>query len=916
MTTDTSPSEPNKSWLANWIAFVQSHARATVVTGVVLAVVSLVYTAAKLGFKTDRTDLVSASAEFKRNLDAVTEEFGSDADIIVAVEGSDRTQMISAIETLARDISSYPGHFEKLCYRLKVDKLRAKGLYQLSLDDLKKIEDRIESMGPLLAGTWHWMTVENVLRTARFRLSNLNPQRPIDDKGRQVLESTTKLVESLESYLAQGSVYRSPWQTIFAENSGTSIEKIPDYFFSEDGRIAFLRVIPKTDPTTFTSNGQSIDIIREILHRVEPAYPKLTFGLTGLPILEHDEMLAAQSASTRSLLLSIFGVCLMFMVGFRAFRHPLFAVGSLVMSGCWTMGWVTLTIGHLNILSVSFLVTLVGLGIDYGILWLTRYETNLALGKQDREAGEETARNAGPPILVGALTTALAFYATMLTDFLGLKELGWIAGSGTVLCTIAAMSILPAMLTLWGRRPEVTRIKLTDHLPMFPWLAPHASWVVAGALLLIAWTGWHAKSLWFDYNLLNLQSHGLPAVDWEMRLIEKTGTSAWYALSIADSPDEARRRKKEFEKLSTTGRVIEVASMIPEHQAEKRPIIELIGQSLTRLPTKDRQPNLPAPQLAAIRDLLLELSRNGFRVHAADRQVVDQLAASASSMARVLEGVDPAEAARKLAVYERHWLSDLIAQLWELKSVSNPEPVTLADLPTELVERYHGKSGKWLVQIFAKASVWDVEPLTQFRAEIASVDPNATGKPISTLHSLEQMIDGYKRSTWMAAIIILLAVWLDFRSLCDTLLSCIPLLIGVVMMFGIMGWLDIPLNPANLIALPLILGVGIDCGVHVVHAYREQSGPFELRRQLFRGLSLTGGTTIASFASLMIAQHRGMISIGQVLTIGIASCSVSAIFVLPAVLRLLPERNPATTLSDATASLRLELPSTVEKQVA
>lgn len=895
-------------WLERWIGFVQANARRVLVVAATLALVSLGYAAARLGFKTDRLDLVSSRAPFKRDLEACEWEFRGDADIIFLVEGTDRSQVIAAIETLARDLAACPTHFEKVCHRLVLDKLLAKGLYQLPLEDLRKIHSGVQSMGPLLVGTWQWLSVENVLVATRLAVNNVAPSQALDPKSRDLLASTTRLIESLATYLRDESVYRSPWKDLFQETGKGAFAEAPEYFFGADGRMAFLRAQPVACPGRAPGSAEPVRVARAIVERVQRAFPRLKLGMTGLPVLEHDEMLAANQDSARACGLSLIAVTLIFVVGFRSLRRPLYAIVALVLSGCWTMGWITLTVGHLNLLSVSFLVTLIGLGIDYSIVWLSRHEIELGAGRTPAEAGLATARGVGPGIVTGCLTTALAFYATLVTDFLGLKELGWIAGGGILFCLLGALTVLPALLVVMERGHSSKFVRLPVALPAFPWLDPHPAWVLGVASVGIALAVGALRHVSFDYNLLNLQSHGLAAVEWEKRLIQDTGTSAWYALSVADTPEEARGRKERFQELPTVGRVVEIASMIPAGQAEKEPVVRQIGNLLTKLPKAAELPDPLPPNPDGVRDLLLGMAHGTRGCHPDDRILVGHVGDACQRLVRAFERFAPRERARLLGQFERAWICDLLDRLWSLRSVANPEPVTIADLPSVLVERYHGRTGKWLVQVFAKQSVWDYGPMVQFREEVTSVDPRATGKPISTLHSLEQMTDGYRRGALVAVLVIFVAVYWDLRRLSDTLLAAVPLSLGSVVTLGAMGWLGIPLNPANLIAFPLILGIGIDGGVHVMHEYRARVGRYFVSRDLFRALSLCGLTSIAGFASLILAQHRGMASIGQVLSLGIAACSASALVVLPAILRLLPEKESAA-LAD-TPTMLLELPST------
>lgn len=872
--------------LQRWVHLVQSYPKATLGVCMGVAVLSILYSLFSLDFKTSRTDLVHPSQASAQDWKRYASQFGEESDIIVVVAGADQPTIIAALKTIARDVSAYPQLFEKLCYRIDAERLRAKGLYQLDLAQLQEIRKRLETFSPLLVGAWDWMSVDNVLRATRFRIASISLEDPLDQESYLALENSVRLVESLESFISDGRVYRSPWQSLLKQRASELSEQTPEYFFSPDGKMAILRVAPIRDATEFAGLREPIAVIRQIADRVQAAFPSVQVGLTGLPVLEDDEMQLAKSASGKSMMISVVGVALLFVVAFRAWKHPIYAMTTLGVSACWTMGWVTLTVGHLSVLSVSFIVTLIGLGIDYSILWISRYESDRARGIGEPEANLTTACAIGPGIVVGAATTALAFFTTMTTELLGMREMGWIAGSGVLFCLLGTFTVLPAMLALEKKGERKVQRGTRDAQPMAPWLYRRAVAVVCVFAVALGWLATSVGKVYFDYNLLNLQPRGLASVEWEDRLIRETGTSGWYALSIANSAEEARRMRDGFEQLDMVGRVVEIASLIPADQPEKYPIVQKIHELASKAPSVENAPVLPQPKIENLSQQLDELARTSLPSEPGNRILVRRLANSAAKARDTLASLSATELKRRVAEYERLWLNDLLEQLNRVKEVSGPEPVTVDDLPVALRERFYNSQGKWLLQVFAKESIWDLPPLLHFYEQVSSVDAHATGKPISTMHALLQMTNGLKRSAMLALLVIVAAVWFDTRSLKLTVLALIPLVVGVVAMVGLMGWFNIPVNPANMIAFPLILGIGVDFGVHVVHDYRAGNRPYTLPWRLGRALSMTSLTTIIGFSSLLIARHYGMMSIGLVLTIGVSACTICALFLLPALLYL------------------------------
>jgi uncharacterized membrane protein YdfJ with MMPL/SSD domain len=247
---------------------------------------------------------------------------------------------------------------------------------------------------------------------------------------------------------------------------------------------------------------------------------------------------------------------------------------------------------------------------------------------------------------------------------------------------------------------------------------------------------------------------------------------------------------------------------------------------------------------------------------------------------------------------------DLAGDLHRLRDVATPQPITLADLPNALRERYVGRNGKWLLQVFGKDCLWDFEPLEHFVHQIRTVDREATGKPFATVEGLKAMKNGFQWAGFYAFCAIVVVLVLDFRSPRRTLIALAPLALGLTFAVGVLGLFGLPLNPANMIALPLVLGVGVDNGVHVLHDFlaRKSEGQNLLSRAIGRGVLVKALTTMIGFGTLMISSQRGLAGLGFILTLGVGCCMLTALVFLPALLRVLgrrPETATAVPLAEA-----------------
>ena len=500
----------------------------------------------------------------------------------------------------------------------------------------------------------------------------------------------------------------------------------------------------------------------------------MEIGLTGLPILEDDEMQSATSSGVWAASLEVVGVMLVFFVGFRAMRHPMLIQLALVVAGGWTLGMVAITVGRLNILSTTFIVTLIGMGVDFGVVWLTRFESARAAGTDVAESNRVTAAEIGPGVVSGAVTTTLAFYATMVTDFVGLRDMGWIAGTGVLVCLFSMITVLPAALALCSRTQSMPVGRdVRDLKPAFAWAAirPRTIVVLSGIAATVLAT--RIPTMRCDYNLLNLQARGLSSVEWEHRLMREMKASGWFMQLSVATVDEAKRVRNELEKLPQVGRIVDVASLLPSDQEAKRPIVARLHTSLQHLVL-----NMPGNSNADT-ELIMKRLRT-LASNADESRWVERAPRRHGNAASVGAG-------RKLERYESRRLDDLRRRLEDMKTASHPEPATIEDLPPTLLARYRGKSGQWLVQVFPKHDAWDFGPLESFVNAVHSVDPHATGEPTTSLLGVVELVDGFKRSSWLAALVVFAACWIDLRSLKLAIFAMIPLVVGCTAAFGLLA---------------------------------------------------------------------------------------------------------------------------------
>jgi predicted RND superfamily exporter protein len=514
----------------------------------------------------------------------------------------------------------------------------------------------------------------------------------------------------------------------------------------------------------------------------------------------------------------------------------------------------------------------------------------------------------------------------MLADLKAVSELGWIAGCGVLLCAISCFIVVPALLAIFDFRVHPRRaddemiLSLKEHREAnrewLPALMRRPRWVLGLSGLATIVLAAFALQIEYDHNLLHMQAPTMQSVKWEQTLIEHTNDSCWYAVSWTTTPEEALALKAKYEQLPQVSSVLTLASIIPRDQDRKLELLRDIKYRLRNLPNRGEiiehaMPNLDDIEQTGVRILakLTELQKQKPNAALAKLQGgVERLVATVrQGQLRDAEARAEAELSEprdqnvknatkyQLQQFEHLMTRDLADDLHKLRDVSTPLPIQLEELPVCLRERYIGKHGKWLLRVFSKECLWDFGPLESFVQMIRTVDPEATGKPFTTLEGLKAMRNGFLWAGVYALIAMLIVLLLDFGKIKHTMVALLPLAMGMIATLGFMAMFGVALNPANMIAFPLILGVGADNGVHVLHDFRcrNRKSRYRLSHITGFGIMVAALTTILGFGTLMIAEHRGMASLGLILTVGVTCCMLTALVFLPALLGVMGKRQKA-----------------------
>jgi hypothetical protein len=637
--------------------------------------------------------------------------------------------------------------------------------------------------------------------------------------------------------------------------------------------------------------------MRQLLALTQLEVPGTNVGLTGEPVLEVDEMRQSQRDTLQATVVSLALVALIFVYGYQETGRPLKATLCLVVGLGYTMGFTTLFIGHLNILTITFAPMLIGLAIDFGVHLITRYEEELRHGRTQEQALRRAMVNTGQGIFSGALTTAGAFLAMGATDFRGIREMGFISGGGLILCLVPMMTLLPALL-LRGRQNVIdhatARSGTAEKIERF-WLG-RPRMVLGVALVLSLASALAARRLEFDYNLLNMQSPGLPAVVFQHKLIDGAGKSLLYGAYVLDTLPEAVELEKRLTNLPTVANVESMSRLLTEDQRGKletigeikRDLLELNFADTDRLPLKLADLNQTVEILRAYLALAIDEVRTR-----GDRALLEQLTELRTGLAILMNKLnadDPSRPLTRLAAFQQALMDDIRATFEALRTQDDRAPLRPEDLPDALRKRFVGRSGKHLLQVYPKENIWERAPQERFVKELRSVSPRATGTPVQLLEYTTLLKNSYVEAAWYALGAIVVLVLFHFRSPVCVVLALLPVFLGSVWMAGLMVWTGIPFNPANIMTLPLVIGVGVTSGIHILNRYAEEHAPEILSKSTGKAVIVSALTTIAGFGSLILAEHRGIESLGYVMAAGTGLCMVAALTVLPATLAVLTRR--------------------------
>ena len=879
-----------------------------------LVLACLVYTVSTLQFSADRNDLISGRETYRREFLEFKKEFNIRDNLFVLVESESREKNRDFIERLAARLQG-DSQFTNVYYRGGLKLLGPKALLFLPQETLAELQHNLWTNQSWFRTFSQATNLDTLLATVnqQFRRLASSPAAGTQEAASsRLLPTLQQVVDAAANCIESGEPPLAPNLTTFVDSSpGENRQEL--YLTFDRGRIYVLIAQAKD-----TNQEQAaIKQLEEWIAQTRAEVPGVNVEITGEPVLSHGEMAQARLDTETAALIALTLTALIFIASCQNLQRPLMATFCLLIGIGYTLGFATLAVGRLNILSITLVPILIGLAIDYGVHLIFRYEEEVRQGHSRRRAVSKALGFTGIGIITNALTIAGAFYFMMLTDFKGMQEMGLIAGTGVMLCLVPMLTLLPLLLVrgepdlldqqvLRSKQSRLDSLKIS-----LPWrrdrrrAGPHQHslrarieqlylkrpwWVlVCGAAFTLVMILQSFK-VQFDYNLLDLQSRGLPAVRMQQLLSRAGSQSPLYCAVIADSLPQAVAWEQRITQLPSVARVISLVKYLTEDQERKLALIHEIKHELGTLPLPalDAQP----ANLTNLNETLfslggyLGLAINASGSNQASAELLRSLRNSVTRLRR-LTLKDLPSTAEQLTTFQQGLFGSVRETVSLIEQQDDRQRLKPQDVPVFLRDFFISRSGKFLLQVYPKEDVWQRDRQEQFIRELRTVDPHVTGSPVQFYEYTSRLKQNVERSAAYAAVIIAVLVFLHFRRLSSVLLALLPVALGFCWMLGLMGCLGMPFNPVNIVSLMLVVGIGVTNGVHILNRFAEDPQPIVLGRSTGKAVLVSALNTMAGFGSLLVAKHQGIASLGAVMAIGTGTCVVASLVFLPAVLTLL-----------------------------
>ncbi len=861
-----------------WVSFVMRHPRSLGGLILVATLALLGYTIQNLGINSDNVSLIAEDLPARINHEEFARQFPNlENALLVLVDAETPELSRRAAVKLAHRMRRRPEYFADVYMPGGGSFFERNGLLYQTPEQLDEFADQMAEVQPLIAALESDPSLANMTTLITQGLEAARNEGIGVENWPSVLErfGAATLAVFTEFPLAIS------WEEILLQ--GSSIEVVTR---------RVIVVHPILDFKNVFSASAPMKMIHQLADELELNPDEgVVIRITGNPALNYEELVGFVWEIGVG---AVFGFLLVTVVLYFALRSiPLVitCIVSLLTGLVWTGAFAAASIGHLNIVSLAFAVLFIGLGVDFGIHLGMRYGDLLKQGQSHEEAMCGSAESVGSSLLICAMTTAIGFFVFVPTQYLGIAELGLIAGAGMFIILFQTMTLFPVLLSTF-LRVNPRSIEGTSFRFQHAWWAPlerrPGRVTAAGGILgLLAATS--LPFLRFDPNVINMRNPDTISVQAFNDLLAQTGTaSPWFINSVAPNLELAGERSAKLTELEEVSQTIILSDYIPRDLEEKLEILADIAFML-ETPGGDSSTVKSVPvekQVAAIRELhdflAIESIEDESPLTESIRILNERLEVF---LARVEQDESPDDALESL---ESILLANLSGQIERLHNSLNTSGVAMEDLPKSLVKRMLTDDGMARIQIFPSETMQSEASFRRFVEAVLSVDPKAAGVAVNLVQLAETVRNSFRQALISAILVIWVILWALWRKPAPVLLATAPLLLSSLLTCAMMAIFDLPFQFANVIVIPLLLGIGVDSGIHLVHRAENLKDGAEglMGTTTARAVFFSALTTTISFGTLALSGHRGLASLGVLLSGGMVLTVFTNLVILPAMLRL------------------------------
>jgi hopanoid biosynthesis associated RND transporter like protein HpnN len=833
-----------------------------VLVSLLLTVASAIYAAKNFAITTDVSKLLSGKIEWRDREQAFEKAFPTPFDTIMVVIDSPTSELSSqAADVLIKRLKEQPALFLEVRELSGGPFFAKNALLYLPTEDLTRAARGLGQAGPLIATLATDPNLRGLTRALSLVLAGVQGGRA---KLEDIARALTASADAIENVLA-GRPASFSWRALMNEKP-------------EPGTLRrFVEVRGLLDYSALEPGAAATTAIRKaVLDLKLPSEYQARVRLTGPVPISDEEFATVQDGA---LVNTIATVLIVLTILWLALRSPriIFAVFVALFVGlAVTAALGLMIVGALNLISIAFAVLFVGLGVDFGIQFAVRYRSERFESRDLRVALRNTAEKIGAPLTLAAAAVAAGFLSFYPTHYRGVSELGQIAGVGMLIAYITSITLLPSLLALLEPPGEPEEVGYKSLAPVDRFLERHRIPVIAGTGLVALAGAPLLYFLTFDFNPINLRSATVESVATFLDLRSDPNVNANAINVIAPTVQQTAAIAETLRKVPEVSRVQTLLDFVPTEQDQKLPLIQTLARQLG--PSLSRQPG-PAPSdeqnIASLTSTAEMLSRLAAAASGPSADAAKRLAEQLLRLSRA------AKAQRDQV--EAVFVPPLRLALDDMRGYIQAEAVTLETLPPDLYRQWVAADGSSRVEASPAGDPNDNETLRSFARAVLAKYPTAVGGPISILESGRTVVTVFIQAGAYALISIALLLWVVLKRFGDVLLTLVPLLLAGVVTLEICVLIGMPLNFANIIALPLLLGVGVAFKIYYIMAWRAGQTDL-LQSSLTRAVIWSALTTATAFGSLWLSNHPGTSGMGKLLALSLICTLAAAVLFQPALM--------------------------------